>query len=83
MPIYEYACKGCEHEFELFVRKGVEPACPECESEELERRLSLPRVHSETTHGLAMRAAKKRDKALATDRMHDRLHYEQSHDRHG
>ena len=30
-----------------------------------------------------MKAAKKRDAGQAQDRMHNRLHYEESHDRHG
>jgi len=30
-----------------------------------------------------MKAAKKRDAGQAKDRMHDRLHDEESHDRHG
>jgi hypothetical protein len=30
-----------------------------------------------------MRAAKQRDASQARDRMHERLHYEKSHDRHG
>lgn len=83
MPIYEYACQKCEAEFELFIRGEVTPACPECASEELERRMSAPKVKSSTTRGLAMRAAKKRDAGQATDRMQERMRYEDSHDRHG
>jgi putative FmdB family regulatory protein len=41
MPIYEYACRGCGHEFEALVRTGTEPACPSCRSTELERLLSV------------------------------------------
>ena len=44
MPIYEYACDSCGHEFELLVRNAETPACPECASEALTRKLSLPRV---------------------------------------
>ena len=84
MPIYEYTCLGCGREFELLVRgTGATPACPSCKSEELERRMSLPRVKSSTTRGMAMRAAKKRDASQAQDRMHERIRYEKSHDRHG
>ena len=84
MPIYEYRCLDCNHDFELLVRgAGAVPACPSCKSEKLERRLSLPRVKSSTTRGMAMRAAKKRDASQARDRMHERIRYEQSHDRHG
>lgn len=83
MPIYEYACTECGHEFELLVRGEMTPACPACESQDLERRMSLPRVKSSSTHDLAMRAAKKRDASQAKDRMHERIRYEESHDRHG
>ena len=83
MPIYEYACQQCEHEFEDLVRGDETSKCPACGSEELARLLSLPRVISESTRALSMKAAKKRDAGQAQDRMHDRLHYEESHDRHG
>ena len=83
MPIYEYSCKGCGTEFELLIRGSTRPSCPECDGEELERRLSLPRVKSSGTRDLAMRAAKKRDASQAKDRMHEQLKYERSHDRHG
>ena len=42
MPLYEYACKKCEHEFEALVFRGEEAECPECQSHNLERRLSVP-----------------------------------------
>lgn len=83
MPIYEYRCLACDLEFELLVRGSKAPSCPECESGELERQLSLPRIKSSSTRGAAMRAAKKRDASQARDRMHERIRYEQSHDRHG
>lgn len=80
MPIYEYACDTCEHEFELLVRGSETPACPACGSEELNRKLSLPRVHSEGTRQKGLRAAKKRDQKLGDDRMRERVEYESSHD---
>ena len=83
MPIYEHSCKKCSNQFELLVRGKKTPACPSCDSEDLKRLLSVPGVRSESTKDLSMRAAKKRDASQAKDRMHDRLHYEQSHDRHG
>jgi putative FmdB family regulatory protein len=83
MPIYEYSCKECENQFEELVLGDETPRCPSCGSEALERLMSLPRVRSESTKDLSMRAAKKRDAGQAKDRMHDRLHYEKSHDRHG
>jgi len=41
MPIYEYACGNCGHEFETLVRSGAAPDCPSCHSTELRKRLSV------------------------------------------
>jgi putative FmdB family regulatory protein len=41
MPIYEYACGGCGHKFEMLVRSSTEPECPSCHSKELEKLLSV------------------------------------------
>lgn len=80
MPIYEYVCEACEHEFEKLVRHGKTPACPSCGSEKLQRLFSLPNVKSESTKAKAMKAAKKRDKAQGTERVQAQIAYEKSHD---
>ena len=41
MPIYEYACRACGHEFETLVRGSEKPSCAKCESGELEKKLSV------------------------------------------
>ena len=41
MPIYEYACQGCGHEFETLVRNGAAPDCPKCGCADLEKKLSV------------------------------------------
>lgn len=79
MPIYEYACRGCGHEFETLVRSGSTPACPKCASAELERLQSLPAIKSESTHGLALKAARKRDAAQASTNARVQREYELSH----
>ena len=83
MPVYEYVCNDCARQFEVLVMKRETPACPSCESIDLRRILSAPRVKSSTTHDLAMRAAKKRDQAQAWERVNEQRKYEESHDRHG
>ncbi|MEJ2541248.1 MAG: zinc ribbon domain-containing protein [Gemmatimonadota bacterium] len=80
MPIYEYVCDSCTHEFERLVRGSETPACPECGSRELTRKLSLPRVQTEGTRQKGLQAAKRRDKKLGEDRMRERVEYESSHD---
>jgi putative FmdB family regulatory protein len=41
MPIYEYACPQCGHEFEALVRSGTTPECPTCHSTRLDKKLSV------------------------------------------
>jgi putative FmdB family regulatory protein len=41
MPIYEYACRACGHEFETLVRGSDTPTCAKCASAELEKKLSV------------------------------------------
>jgi putative FmdB family regulatory protein len=45
MPLYEYACPSCDRNFELLVRFGENPPCPECGSMRLEKQLSVPAAH--------------------------------------
>lgn len=39
MPLYSYQCTSCKAEFEMLVRSSETPACPECGSEKLDRRI--------------------------------------------
>jgi putative FmdB family regulatory protein len=41
MPIYEYHCQDCAHDFEMLVRSDTVPACPECQSTTLDKLLSV------------------------------------------
>lgn len=41
MPIYEYACRQCHHAFEALVRADSTPTCPQCQSADLEKQLSV------------------------------------------
>jgi putative FmdB family regulatory protein len=41
MPIFEYICKECQHEFEALVFGQQKAACPKCQSKKLEPQLSL------------------------------------------
>ncbi len=80
MPIFEYACKKCGKEFEALVRPNSEaPACPACQGTELEKLLSIPAVKSESTHALALGAAKKRDQKQATHNARVQREYELHH----
>jgi putative FmdB family regulatory protein len=41
MPIREYACQSCGHQFETLVRSSDTPACDSCGGTELEKKLSV------------------------------------------
>jgi putative FmdB family regulatory protein len=41
MPIYEYACRACGHEFETLVRGADTPSCARCASPDLDKKLSV------------------------------------------
>lgn len=43
MPIYEYACQQCSHEFETLVRNADDkPKCPKCGQLEVAKQFSVP-----------------------------------------
>jgi putative FmdB family regulatory protein len=79
MPIFEYSCRSCGHQFEALVRGRDVPVCPSCGKADLERLFSLPVVRSESTKAKALKAAKKRDSALGTERTQEQLNYERRH----
>ncbi len=45
MPIYGYACKNCDHQFDALQKMAddVLVECPACEEPQLRRQLSAPR----------------------------------------
>ena len=79
MPIYEYRCTACNHEFETLVRTGSVPACPSCKGQELEKLISTPAVKSDSTHAMALKAAKKRDTKQAGENARAQREYELHH----
>lgn len=41
MPIFEYVCKQCRHEFEALVFGKQQAECPKCQSKKLDPQLSV------------------------------------------
>jgi len=44
MPIYEYVCTDCAHEFEMLQKMSATPLsdCPACEKSTLRKKISAP-----------------------------------------
>jgi putative FmdB family regulatory protein len=80
MPIYEYCCRSCTHQFEALVRGAATPACPECNGQDLDRVFSLPAIASAATRSVIKRETRQRDRAQAVDRIHEQRNYEKNHD---
>ena len=53
MPIFEYSCSKCGHEFETLVRASSTPDCPNCHSTELEKKLSVFATANSTSEAAA------------------------------
>ena len=41
MPIFEYVCRECENQFELLVQGTTKIECPSCQSDALDKQLSV------------------------------------------
>jgi putative FmdB family regulatory protein len=64
MPIYEYRCHKCANEFELLILKtSPAPACPACESQEIEQLISAFAVDSEGIRETHLAKARQKYKA--------------------
>ena len=44
MPIYDYKCSNCEHQFELIQKFSDQPAeiCPQCSQKSIQKLVSAP-----------------------------------------
>ena len=72
MPIYEYQCRACQHQFEFFLRPSssetpAPPVCPECQSPDLERLRSAFAVSSEGTRQTHLQQARKKNAPIVRD----------------
>ena len=70
MPIYEYECKSCGHQFEQVVLPKSTPACPSCHGKDLERQLSMFAVDSDATRKANLRSGKKHAAKTTRDKLH-------------
>jgi putative FmdB family regulatory protein len=75
MPIFEYHCLACGHQFEALVRGSGPAACPSCQSADLERMLSTFAVNSDARSHASLQAARRQ--LTHSGERRDRLRHEQ------
>lgn len=46
MPIYEYKCRKCGHQFEKIVKISDTPDCESCQSSDLEKLFNAPGIRT-------------------------------------
>jgi putative FmdB family regulatory protein len=49
MPLFEYECRACGHQFEYLTRHGQSPSCPACQGDRLQKLLSVFAVNTSGT----------------------------------
>lgn len=53
MPIFEYSCNACEHEFEALVFGRDKAECPKCHGKKLTPKLSVFAMSAKSSPGSA------------------------------
>lgn len=79
MPIYEYECRGCGHQFEFLLLPSTVAACPSCGGQELERVISLFAVSSEGSRQVALADGRKRHASVKREKDHADAEYIRNH----
>lgn len=79
MPLYDYKCRACGHQFEALVRDASLPVCPACQGRDLEQLLSLFAVSSDGTRQANLKAAKKKNSKIARDKRMAEYEHEKEH----
>ena len=69
MPLFDYRCQSCAHEFEVLIRPASHgdppPSCPACGNQNLERLLSTFALSSREKTQAAAAAKNKKEAAIA------------------
>ena len=83
MPLYDFRCRNCHHEFEALVRPqdAQPPTCPSCRGGDLERLLSSFAVDTADLRQAAAKDSRRRQIAKRRDAVMAEEEYRQKHDK--
>jgi putative FmdB family regulatory protein len=80
MPIFEFYCRACGHDFELLVRPAETAACPKCRSENLEKLLSGFAVDTDERRAAAAKSSRQAQIRGRKDAIIAEEEYRRNHD---
>lgn len=81
MPLYDFHCRDCAHDFEALVRAGDTPECPSCQSRHLEKLLSSFALDTAERRQAAVNESRQRQIAARKDALIAEEEYRQKHDK--
>ena len=81
MPLFDFECRACGHEFETLVRTGDVPSCPSCGATDLEKLLSAFAVDTADKRQAAAKQSRQRQIAKRKDALVADEEYRQKHDK--
>jgi putative FmdB family regulatory protein len=81
MPIFEFKCQKCSREFEKLVRVSTDvPVCPDCQSAEVEKMLSLSvAISTQKTRARTTAIARAKGKAIKKEQDSAQREYERNY----
>jgi len=79
MPIYDFKCRSCQHQFDALVRIGQTPDCPACGGNDLEKLFSMPAVSTEGSRSRNLAKAKQRAGKVRKEKQHAQAEYERNY----
>ena len=82
MPLFDFQCRKCGHEFEALVRPTHSPpSCPECGGNDLEKQLPTFAVNTADKRAAAAKQSRQRQIAKRKDALIADEEYRQKHDK--
>jgi putative FmdB family regulatory protein len=80
MPIYEYECLKCGHQFEYLLLSTTPAAsCPSCKKKDLKQLISMYAVSSEGTRQANLKSARKKAAVAQKEKAHADQEYMRHH----
>ena len=82
MPLFDFQCRKCGHEFETLVRPvDPPPSCPACGAKDLEKQLPTFAVDTAEKRAASAKQSRQRQVAKRKDALIADEEYRQKHDK--